>query len=279
MARRSSVSLASVVQDLKRFFTDPAHEVYISGGTPSNVTPSSIYHIMQLEVLFEDKYFHWLTNLAITEMRQTGFLSSIEVDIGSGAKSTLVWRSNVRYVRRQIETHKSLLAEYSSPLISAATGQYAELLTDLGLAKLGLAVVARNGNSYSGNTWTTTGHDLDFVAERDGVAYGVEVKNTFAYIPDDELQTKLAMCQALGLRPLFIVRSRHSRQWEIARRAGGMLFTFKSKVFPPGMQPLVDRIWNEMRLPVIVWSDWRPQFYSTLQNWIAEPRLADKVSL
>jgi hypothetical protein len=78
------------------------------------------------------------------------------------------------------------------------------------------------------------------------------------------------MCTFLGLRPLFLVRSRHARQWDLVRNAGGMLFASKSKVFPPGMQSLVDRIWMGMRLPVIVWYDRRPQFYSTLQKWISE---------
>ena len=60
---------------------------------------------------------------------------------------------------------------------------------------------------YKGKHWTASGHDLDRIFERDGIAYGVEVKNTLKYIESSELATKLQMCQSLGVRPLFIMRA------------------------------------------------------------------------
>ena len=42
--------------------------------------------------------------------------------------------------------------------------------------------------------------------EYDGVLYGVEVKNTLDYIPVEELNVKLEMCDFLGFKPLFIMR-------------------------------------------------------------------------
>ena len=45
------------------------------------------------------------------------------------------------------------------------------------------------------------------------------------------------------------------------------MFIFKSKVFPPGQDVLTKRIWQEMRLPVAVWNDFRPQFYNTIDKF------------
>ena len=42
--------------------------------------------------------------------------------------------------------------------------------------------------------------------ERDGRAYGVEIKNTLKYIPKGELSLKIEICRTLGVRPLFIMR-------------------------------------------------------------------------
>ena len=99
-------------------------------------------------------------------------------------------------------------------------------------------------------------------------AYGIEVKNTYEYMPLDEFKTKLKMCEFLGLTPLFIVRVRHPNQWKLAAAAGGFVFQFKTKIFPPGQQDLVSRIWLQMKLPVDIWRDWKSSFYRTLHDFL-----------
>jgi hypothetical protein len=37
-------------------------------------------------------------------------------------------------------------------------------------------------NSYRERRWDTTKHNLDLIFERDGRAYGIEVKNTLGYV-------------------------------------------------------------------------------------------------
>jgi len=38
--------------------------------------------------------------------------------------------------------------------------------------------VARKVRTWNKKKWEKSGHDLDFVLERDGIAYGCEIKNT-----------------------------------------------------------------------------------------------------
>jgi len=159
-----------------------------------------------------------------------------------------------------------LVDEYSSQLINKATGDYAETLVLLGLSRLHLSLVGRDTRQYRDRMWTQSDHNLDFIMEKDPVAYGIEVKNTFDYMPADEFATKLQMCQLLGIRPLFVVRSRDKIQWQQAKDAGGLIFMFKTKLFPPGQDALVQRIWQEMRLPVGILHDWRPSFYDTIRS-------------
>ena len=103
--------------------------------------------------------------------------------------------------------------------------------------------------------------------EREGIGFGIEVKNTWEYFPPDELDVKLQMCKFLGIKPLFIVRNRHAGQWQDVKEQEGMLYAFKSKLFPPGHDSLVQSIWSEMRLPVAILNDWQGRFYNPIGNY------------
>ena len=99
------------------------------------------------------------------------------------------------------------------------------MLFEAALAGAEFKPVARKVRAYAGKTWTDTGHDLDRVFERDGIAYGAEIKNTLPYIPRYELEVKMKMCKHLGLRPLFIVRMAPKNYINDVQVAGGWVCT------------------------------------------------------
>ena len=135
----------TIVADVHDFFTNGSHELYHSKRTASEITPESVYHIRQLQVLFEDRYVHKLTYNALDSLNGT-LLTLKEFNTGAG-RLILVWRKNVRYVQRQIDAHLRLVEEYASPTMNEATGQYAELLTELGLSKLDLTLIDRDART------------------------------------------------------------------------------------------------------------------------------------
>jgi hypothetical protein len=104
--------------------------------------------------------------------------------------------------------------------------------------------------AWGGRTWGLTDHDLDRVFERDGVAYGAEIKNTLDYIEQSELAVKIRMCEALRLRPLFIVRTAPKSYIEQVRLAGGFTLVFKYQLYPHGQEELARRVQEELDLPV-----------------------------
>jgi len=69
---------------MREFFVDPAHWVYSRGGSPSQIGPDSVYHVMQLEVLFEDCHFHRLGFAASYVLREEGFLDQDTVETSTG---------------------------------------------------------------------------------------------------------------------------------------------------------------------------------------------------
>jgi hypothetical protein len=89
-----------------------------------------------------------------------------------------------------------------------------------GFARNELVMKGRNARSYGGKEWTRTGHNLDFIFERDDVAYGVEVKNTLGYMDQEALQTKIEMCKWLGIKPVFVDQACVQIVWHVTLISG-----------------------------------------------------------
>jgi hypothetical protein len=98
--------------------------------------------------------------------------------------------------------------------------------------------------------WEKSGHDLDFVFEKNGVAYGCEIKNTLGYIDKDELEIKLEMCEHLKVRPLFIMRWSPKTYNKMIIDKGGFAMIFGSQIYELSQAKLVERLRKELGLPV-----------------------------
>ncbi len=91
---------------------------------------------------------------------------------------------------------------------------------------------------------------MDFIFERDGRGIGIECKNTLSYMDEEEMRTKLDLCDFLGIRAVFVVRTM-PRIWiqEIAGR-GGFSLVLSWWLFPPVLRELADAIKGDLGYPV-----------------------------
>ena len=87
--------------------------------------------------------------------------------------------------------------------------------------------------------WNETNHDLDFIVEKDGIFYGIEVKNTLPYMEREEFNIKLKICRYLGIAPLWILRNAPANQFDQIKKAGGFILRFKSQIYPLGFEDKV----------------------------------------
>jgi hypothetical protein len=145
---------------------------------------------------------------------------------------------------------RALIERYSTQTFVRALGNQAEMMFDAALPTVGFMPKAKNVSSWSGRTWEETDHDLDRVYERDGVAYGAEMKNTLDYIERKELEIKLAMRTHLGLKPLFTVRMLPKNYIEMVRAAGGFSLIFKWQLYPYGHADFAREVRQQLELPV-----------------------------
>jgi hypothetical protein len=102
---------------------------------------------------------------------------------------------------------------------------------------------------YGGMEWNETEHDLDWIFERDGIGWGVEIKNTWAYIEREEMLTKIRLCEFLGLRPLFIMRWAPKSYMEAIRLEGGFGLLYETQFYPLGHEASMRGL-RDLGLPV-----------------------------
>jgi len=182
----------AVKEDIREFFTNPDHFLYQKWGEKANHSRmDDPYHKKQIQVLFERRnYWHWVTDRAITALLEEGFLKEVRED-----NTIFIMRSDVRYYKRKISKRMQLIHSYSDPFISRGYGVYAEDLFRMSFEIEGFHTLSTNTNEYENLKWKKTGHNLDFIIEKDEIVYGVEIKNTLDYIEQDEFNIKLDMCE------------------------------------------------------------------------------------
>ncbi len=98
-------------EDLEEFFEKNQAKVFFS---------------RQIEVQYEDKYFHWVTNRALRGLREAGGLRSEERKLATGGSIILIWHRSFRYYRRRAAQVVRLVEEYADPNIGAALGLHGE---------------------------------------------------------------------------------------------------------------------------------------------------------
>jgi hypothetical protein len=110
--------------------------------------------------------------------------------------------------------------------------------------------MGRNAQVFDDRVWTQTAHDLDFIFERDEIAYGVEVKNTLGYMEHDEPLTKIDLCDELEIRPVFAVRMLPKSWVKEINDAGGFALILKHQLYPWSHSALAAEVKKELGLPV-----------------------------
>jgi hypothetical protein len=137
---------------------------------------SKVFFGNQLAVQNEDTFFHWVTHRAINELIDEGVVSTENRELAFGGQIKLLWDRSFRYYKREAKKVIALVEEYGNPNIGGAIGLHGEQMLLGGFARKQFVMRGHNTRQYEGKEWTKTNHNLDFIFERDEIAYGVELK-------------------------------------------------------------------------------------------------------
>ncbi len=228
----------------------------------------SVFYSRQLEILFEREYFHWITNRAIRALVEEGRIRTETRQLSSGSELKLLWHRSFRFYKREADRVYKLVDEYTVSATDGALGLQGELLVLAAFAKQRFLLVGEETNSYEGKTWTETGHDLDFIFKRDGIGYGIEVKNTLGYMEIAEFLIKIKMALHLGITPIFVARSLPQIWIKLLVGAGGFALIMGYQLYPVTHKELADRIRGTLGLPVDAPRRIAQGTMQRLENWI-----------
>lgn len=212
--------------------------------------PSRVFYSTQIETSLERTHFHWITNKALVEMAAERRVQKATYEV-MGNQVNFYSHTKNRYWRRDANALQKLLQRIFDPDFTQAVGQSAELLFDSFFAKNGfMRTKEKDIREWQGRIWTRTKHNLDRIVVRDGVAYGVEIKNTQNYIPKGEFEIKLDMCRELGLKPLFVMRYAPKSYMNQLYRRGGFGLLYERQIYPLGQTALLREVQQKLGLKV-----------------------------
>ncbi len=232
---------------------------YLSSG-------KNVYYARQLEIWMEKDFFHWITARALGELAQSGQVGFVVESLGTHT-ANFYYPLRHRYPRRQIQQTINLIAEFSEPVFTRALGHYGEMLVESGFARTGFRILQQKVRAVDNRLWTESKHDLDFLIERDGVRYGVEVKNQLGYIGQTEFQIKLAMCEFFGIRPMFITRAMPKNYINNVVRGGGYSLLTDNQNYPLLADDLARRVRAVLQLPVGVIRQFPDTALTRFERW------------
>jgi hypothetical protein len=234
--------------------------------------PESVFYSRQLEVMFEGEFFHWVTNRALRRLVDEGRIRTETRQLSTGSGIKLLWHRNYRFYRRSAEEVFRLVDRYTAAASDGALGMQGEHLVLAAFARQKFVLIAEEANSYGDKVWEETGHDLDFIFERDGTAYGIEVKNTLGYLDIGELITKIKLARHIGLTPVFAVRAM-PRTWVHALiQAGGYAMIMGFQFYPWTHKEIADTIRVNLGLPVDTPKKIEQGTMQRFENWIVSPK-------
>ncbi len=134
-----------------------------------------VFYKRQLQVMFEDRFFHWITDRALTELAAEGHIAEDTEEFPIIEHITFCRTKTHRFWKRQAAEIAALVQRYSNPEFTQALGAHGEQMFDAALPRFGFMPIGAKVRSHGDKVWVETGHDLDRVFARDGIAYGTEI--------------------------------------------------------------------------------------------------------
>jgi hypothetical protein len=230
--------------------------------------PKSVFYSRQLEVLFEREYFHWITNRALRRLVEEGRVHTEVRKLSTGSEMKLVWHRSYRFYKRSADDVFRLVDQYTRSATDGTLGMQGEHLVLAAFARQRFILMAEEANRYGDREWQATKHNLDLIFERDGRAYGIEVKNTLGYLDVSEFVTKIRLARHIGVVPVFAVRALPKTWISALYKIGGYAMIMRFQFYPWTHKEIADRIRDELGLPVDTPKKIEQGTMQRFENWI-----------
>jgi len=151
-------------------------------------------------------------------------------------------------IAQLIEKKRRISADINNLLTGEASASFhAENLFFEAFEQLGFVNHGRNKSEFKGKTVSglpgKKPPDLDFIVERDGIVYGVDVKNwiRYEYGTRKEVDSKVRLAEELGIVPFIVARYvDREKVNEIIYSHGGVVYEYKLLILPSTLRSLAE---------------------------------------
>lgn len=235
--------------------------------------PEAVFYSRQLEVLFEREYFHWVTNRALRRLVEEGRITAETRVLSIGSEVKLLWNKRYRFYKRTAAEVFDLVDRYSSAASDGTLGLQGEHLVLAAFARGRFVLIGESTRRNGDHEWTETNHNLDFVFEKGGLSYGIEVKNTLGYMDIEEFVTKVRMCIHLGVKPVFAVRALPKTWADALIHAGGYAMIMGYQFYPWTLTNLAEELRTKLLLPVDTPKRIEAGTMERFERWVERPKV------
>lgn len=197
-------------------------------------------------------YWHTVTWNAIQDLRREGLIRTAKYP-PRGAFPTWVYRSDLRIndIRETIDNElKPIYNDFIRR--SSNMGLYCETIIEKALTDTGFITLSKRANTryFRGRIYPRR-KDLDIIAYKEGVFYGIEVKNNLAY-PNwniDIIQKK-QVADYHGIQFVLFSRTLGPYGYDLFQ-CGGLHLEFDYIFWSPNFSSLAERIEESLYFPII----------------------------
>jgi hypothetical protein len=216
----------------------------------------------QLQVLYEEDFFPRVIDHALSRLEHEEFLRCItsaeipglsqlknvqKIKFYFNAKAEPSAQELYETMKKKAYNIARVVNAYSHPKVTDDLGEHLQSLLWQELRAQRFRVIGSNTNEYHGKEWTTSGQDVDHIAEHESgrLAIGLEAKNTLGIMPLKVIDEKIAICNHLGITPVFAVRWMKPYIHYIESK-GGFCWIFKTQIYPYSYRDVVSDIFRRL---------------------------------
>ena len=220
----------------------------------------------ELQVRLEKEFFPWVVGRATTallrekKLRSHGYRGRRR--IGRGVPSRFFSLPNTPYaeIEEIIRKKREVSALVNNQLTGEApAGYHAEnIFLEALTGPLGFKLHGQNTSEFGGHRVKGKSNkqppDLDFIIERDGVIYGVDVKNWIKYdtVSKNEIISKVSVALQLRVVPFIVARyvDKQTIFKEVIQK-GGIVYIYETLFLPPYLSSLAEEAKNLLGYPIL----------------------------
>jgi predicted RecB family endonuclease len=206
----------------------------------------------------EKTYYHTVTDYALRRLEEgKSYNEGLKLartqlpgrrSVGKGTANVFYKQGGADYNSLVPIMKKKLdLSTFVSELAPSA-GFYAQEMWRDAFKDLGYEIVKEDAQEYEGKRATVKG-DIDFIAKKDGLTFGVEIKNGLEFAAD--LARKVQIAIELGTIPVLVVRRVTWDVYHNLKKYGVLTKLYETSIMPKAYESIVEECKKVLGMPLI----------------------------